>query len=204
MEENLLVAYAADFVSFFIARPKGAYKDVRKIVLFGSVARGEAGEKSDVDIFVDAENEKAVEREVQNAKKEFYESMKFRKYWKLLGVENDIRCVVGRIRDWKDLERSIISDGIVLYGKYVSSIKSEKLITIFSWGAIKPETKRVLFNKRLFGYKQKEKSYAGLLQKSGGEKLDNSIIVPLERAKDVLKLFRSMSVKVEIRDVGEY
>ncbi len=204
MKENLFTAYAADFVSFIIARPKNTYKKIRRMVLFGSVARGDAGEKSDVDIFIDTPDEKTVEPEVENAKKEFYESVKFKKYWKLLGIENDIRCVVGKLEKWKDLERSIISDGIVLYGKYAAGIESTKALTIFGWGAIKPETKRVLFNKRMFGYRQKGKFYSGMLQKSGGHKLDNAVIVPVESAKDVLKMFRSMGIKVEIRNVGEY
>ncbi len=204
MKENLLIAYAADFASFLIARPQETYKRIGKIVLFGSVARGEAGEKSDVDIFIDTAYEKKVGRDIENAKKEFYESVKFKKYWRLLGIQNDIRCVVGRLKDWKDLQRSIISDGIVLYGKYTSGVKITRLLAILAWGAIKPETKRVLFNKRMFGYTQKGKFYPGILQKSGGEKLNNAVLVPLENTRDTLALFRRMGIKAEIREVGEY
>lgn len=204
MKENLLIAYAVDFASFLIARPTDTYKKISRIVLFGSVARGDAGEKSDVDIFIDTSDERKVELEVESAKKEFYESIKFKKYWRLLGVENDIRCVVGRLEEWKDLQKSLISDGILLYGKYAAGVEITKHLTILGWGTIKPETKRVLFNKRMFGYRQKGKSYPGVLQKSGAHKLDNAIIVPLENANDVLKLFRNMRIKVEIMDVGEY
>ncbi len=203
MKENLLLSYAADFASFVLSRPKTC-KKIEEIVLFGSVARGEAGKNSDVDIFINTPEEKTVEPEIENAKKEFYESVKFKKYWKLLGIENDIRCVVGKLEKWKDLQRSIISDGIVLYGKYKESAEPAKLFAIFDWRAIKPETKRVLFNKRMFGYKQKGKFYAGMLQKSKGQKLDNSVLVPIEKSKDMLKLFRDMKIKVEIRNVNEY
>ncbi|MBU4245579.1 MAG: nucleotidyltransferase domain-containing protein [Nanoarchaeota archaeon] len=203
MKENLVISYAADFVSFVLSRPK-TFKKIDEIVLFGSVARKEAGENSDVDIFINTPEEKTVELEIEIAKKEFYESVKFKKYWKLLGVENDIRCVVGKLEEWNDLKGSILSDGIVLYGKYKESAEPAKLFAIFDWRAIKPETKRALFNKRMFGYKQKGKSYAGMLQKSGGQKLDNSVLVPVENSKDMLKLFRDMNISVKIRNVNEY
>lgn len=203
MKENALLSYAADFVSFILSRQK-IFKKIDEIVLFGSVARGEAGKNSDVDIFIDTPEEKAVEVEIENAKKDFYESVKFKKYWNLLGVENDIRCVVGRLKEWSDLRRSILSDGIVLYGKYKEIAEPAKLFAIFDWRAIKPETKRALFNKRMFGYNQKGKFYAGMLQKSGSQKLDNSILVPIENSKEMLKLFRDMNISVKIRNVNEY
>lgn len=203
MKENLLISYAADFVSFILSRQK-TYKRINEVILFGSVARGETGENSDVDIFVNTPEEKTVEPEIETAKKEFYESVKFKKYWKLLGIENDIRCVVGKLEKWTDLKSSILLDGIVLYGKYKESAEKTKMFAIFDWRAIKPETKRALFNKRMFGYKQKGKFYEGLLKKTDGQKLDNSVLVPIENSKDMLKLFRDMNISVKIRNVNEY
>ena len=47
-----LVAYAQDFVSFLLQNVKDASK-IDSITLYGSVARGEAGKDSDIDIFIE-------------------------------------------------------------------------------------------------------------------------------------------------------
>lgn len=200
-----LIAYALDFASFLLEKlGKGAEK-INSIILFGSAARGEASEKSDIDIFIDlASDEKRTGKTIERVAGEFYESAIFRKYWKLLGIKNEINCVSGRLDEWKDIKRSIISDGIILYGKYKGQINEGKNYAILSWKSVKPETKRAVFNKKMFGYKQKEKFYSGILQKYSGEKLDNTVLIPMEHANDAIRLFRKMKITVKIRNVGEF
>jgi len=47
-----LISYSIDFVSFLIQKTKSREK-IKNIILFGSVARGEADRESDIDLFID-------------------------------------------------------------------------------------------------------------------------------------------------------
>jgi len=158
-----LLSYSMDFTSFLMGElnEKDA-STVRNIILFGSAARGDAGKNSDIDLFVDLKSEsQSIERKASFITDAFYKSASFRR-WKLIGVENRISCVVGRLDRWKDLKPSIISDGIVLFGKYTGSLRGASSV-IFFWSNVKPESKRVLLSKRLYGFSQKGRKYQGLV-----------------------------------------
>ena len=200
-----LLSYALDFTSFFLQKSKYKFTIV-EIILFGSVAREEASLESDVDIFVNVlGNEKKIEKEGRKIVQEFKESTKCRNYWKLLGVANDIKIVVGQLKQWKELEPSIISNGIVLYGKFKPSVTKGKHSTFLIWENVKPNSKRVLLNKQLLGYTFNKKFYNGLLQKYGGEKLGKGcIIIPVEHTLVFLSLFRKYNAAVKIKKVVEF
>ncbi len=86
-----LIAYAQDFASFLLETLDKESNKINQIILFGSVARGEDTKKSDVDLFIDA-NENKLEEKINQIKEEFYGSVKVRKYWNLLGIKNKINC----------------------------------------------------------------------------------------------------------------
>lgn len=201
--KSKLLAYAIDFTSFLLERINVNY--IKKIILFGSVARDEASEESDIDLFVDAISNKSIEKEVKKIKEDFLKSKRYEDYWLLKGIRNDIKIMVGKLDEWKDLKNSIISNGITLYGKFEEIPKKGAHKTIFSWENIKPESNRVLLSKRLFGYRKGKKSYEGLIQKYSGERIGKGIIaVPLANANIFLKLFREMKIPVKIRKIIEY
>src|SRR3989344_2546193 len=153
-----LIAYALDFSSFLIQKIREKEK-IKNIILFGSVARDEASEESDVDLFIDINKEnKSLENEIRNILNKFISSAKYRNYWKVLEVENEIKLTIGELEKWEELKSSITSNGILLYGKFMPEIKEGKHRTFFFWENIKPNTKRVLFNKQLFGYRQNKKN----------------------------------------------
>lgn len=198
-----LLSYAIDFVSFFLERV-GIEKIVR-VIVFGSVARGEADSDSDVDLFVETVNNLNIEKDVEKIKDGFFSSVRFRNYWELKGIKNDIKIIFGKLDKWKDIKNSVISNGFLLYGKYESIPRNAVHKTIFSWEKIKPESKRVLLFKRLFGYKAEKKEYKGLLSKHGGERLSKgSILVPNKYSNIFMKLFKEMKVAVRIRKIVEY
>jgi predicted nucleotidyltransferase len=201
--KSKLTAYAIDFVSFLIQKTKQK-ENIKNIILFGSVARDEAGKESDVDIFMDVINEKNTAEEFNKILDDFLDSAKYKNYWKPLGIESPIKIITGRLDNWKELKPSIISNGISLYGKFKANIKGEHK-TFFIWENIKPNSKRVLFNKQLLGYKQKNKFYNGLIQKYNGERLGKGcIIVPLESSNLFHKLFKKYKIAVKIKKVVEY
>ena len=188
LKNEALLVYAADFVSFVIER--AAIERIRRIILFGSVSRGEASEESDIDLFVDAiGSSKAIEKELRTIKEAFLNSARYQNYWLLKDVKNEIKPIVGRLEEWKDLKNSIIANGIMLYGKFEEAPNSAVHKTIVSWENIKPESKRVLLAKRLFGYKKGKKRYHGMAQEYGGERLGKgSVAVPSAHAAMFLAL----------------
>lgn len=199
-----LLAYSLDFTSFIIQKTRNL-NDIRNIILFGSVARGEESSDSDIDIFIDFIGKKKNEKEFNKLLDDFIDSSKYKNYWCLLGIDNEINLSIGNLNKWKELEASIASNGITLYGKFKSIIKGGEHKTFFIWENVKPNSKRVMFNKKLFGYKQNNTFYEGLLKKYKGERLGKGIVVvPLEHGKFFKDLFRDYKITFKTKNVMEY
>lgn len=195
------VAYASGFVSGLIdGMGEDVLPEIEQIILFGSAARGEATKKSDIDIFINVPSENKMARAgmaiaVQAVTEAFYVTTEFRKNWKQRGIENEIKCIVGNLDEWEDLKPSIISDGIILYGKYTGVVKGRSFVVV-SWEKVSPETKRVLLSKKLYGYNMNGKRYAGAVEGTQTTKLgSNCIMVPLESSKGILAVFTELGVE---------
>ncbi|MBS3077247.1 nucleotidyltransferase domain-containing protein [Candidatus Pacearchaeota archaeon] len=193
-----LISYALDFSSFILQNIKEKEK-IKSIILFGSAARGTADRESDIDIFIDViENEKKLEKEIKTITGQFFNSMKFKNYWKPLGIENEINVIVGYLEKWK-LKDSLPGSAVTLYQKYTMQLAGGKNNILLSWGAIQPNAKRVALNKKLFGHKHYKTIYKGLLEQYKGIKLGaNVIIIPLEHLPVFEKIFRSYKIQVKI------
>lgn len=201
IRKNLLIAYAEDFASYLLSERYLENYEIRNIILYGSVARGDFKKDSDIDVFVDVDTDERLKGYVKNTIKNFYDSLWFKK-WKRLGIKNPISCLVGRIEEWKDLERSIISNSIVLYGSYKPQIKG-KVMSLFSIEGVKPESKRVFTNRKLFGYKRYGKKYLGLVEIYKGEKIGRGcFLVPIESSQKILQFLRKNKINVKIREVA--
>ena len=197
------ISYAMDFASFLMQNLKNKEK-IKSIILFGSVARDESEKESDIDIFIDVFDKDGLEKEITKIKENFLKSVKFLKYWKLLGIKNDISIIIGKIEDWK-LKDSMLGNSIVLYEHYKPKLENGKNMAILGWNAIKKESKRVILHKKIFGYNYYGKFYHGLLGKFNGRKLgSNTIIFPIEHLNLFLKLFKKFSVAVKIYRIFEY
>lgn len=195
-----LMAYALDFVSFLLQTIE--YEEllnINEIILFGSVSRGVATKKSDVDIFINVfKKNKGFEKKVSVATKKFYESDLFKRYWQLRYVENEIKCIVGKLKEWTELEPSIIANGIVLWGKYRGMLKGRTDIIVY-WDKIKGESRRVLLSKKIYGYKYKNKKYTGLIEETEARKLGaNCIIVPSEHFQRFSKVFKDFEITIKM------
>jgi len=201
LKNKKLVALAVDFVSFLLENIE--IEKIDRIILFGSTARDEASEESDIDIFIDTKAD--IKSNVEKIKESFLRSKRFEDYWKLKGVDNDIRIITGELDKWTDLHSSIISNGITLYGKFEEMPKEYVHRTIFSWENVKPESRRVMLLRRLFGYTRYKKRYPGLLDKQGGRKIGKGIInVPTSKSRIYSDLFRDMKVTVKVKKVVEF
>ena len=98
-KRNELIAYAVDFSSYLLSKSES----VEMIILFGSVARGDFDDESDIDIFVDIDEKK--EKSIKAILDDYYKTKKYNE-WKLKGIDNDISLIIGRVdsEEWKDFE----------------------------------------------------------------------------------------------------
>lgn len=196
--DKILVSYSQDFASFFIKNTKN-FDNIKNIILFGSVSRGDASEESDIDILIELyKSDKNVEKEIKQIKKDFYESMKYKQYWKLLDVHNEFNILSGTFEEWKELKNSIVSNGITLYGKF-NSMPEGKNVALISWKEIKPNSKRVLFNKKVFGYNRGKKFCSGLMDIYQGYKLGKgAVMASAEIQNNIEKLLKKFNIKYTI------
>ncbi len=195
----MIKAYASYFVSYLLFNLKKT-DNLSKIILFGSVAKGQATKDSDVDIFIEVKRKlKVFEKQVRDIEKSFYSSREAL-IFKSKGIENKINLIVGKLDDWKDLKDSIESIGIVLYGNYISSEIRGKKHILFFWNKVGKN--RGAFLNKLYGFKSKEKRYTGLIENLGGKKLGkSSFIVSIEHREEFVKLMKYYDVDVRMVEV---
>lgn len=179
-----LIAYASAFVSFAI--PKLNLDNINEIILFGSVARGEEGKDSDIDLFFNLEkDEKGIKAILNGELKKFYKS-KSAEVWFLKGIKNQININAGILDEWK-LKRSLISAGICLYGKYKEIPENMKELVLFNIEPIKNIAKRNKIIREIFGRKEKGYSKEGFLIKFAGRKISpSSFIIPKKHSQDII------------------
>jgi len=196
-----LIAYAEDFVSFLLEKLNKNANKINQIILFGSVARGEANKESDIDLFIDVIDKK-LENQINAIKENFYDSIKVKKYWNLLDIKNEINCTIGNLEEWGDLQRSLIANGIVLFGKY-----SEKIDTVqyylFITAPGKERNKNISVWRELYGYTQKvgKKKYVkeGLIKEYKGKKLSRGVfMIPVEHVQKIILYLKKKKFKQEM------
>ncbi|MBS3078866.1 nucleotidyltransferase domain-containing protein [Candidatus Pacearchaeota archaeon] len=198
--ENLK-SYASYFVAYLINNLQNE-KEIERIVLFGSVAKNQENKESDVDIFIEVKKKSnKFENDIKRILEKFYKSREALLF-KARGIDNKINLKIGKLEEWKDLQRSISSEGIVLYGRYESGkLPSDvKHFIIIFWDKI--EKNRGAFLNKIYGFKIKDKSYEGLLSKFTGKKLGKScIMIPIQNKVDIFKLIREHKVSAKSIEV---
>ena len=195
------LSYAMDFTSFLIQELDKDMEKVKSIILFGSAARSEATSESDVDIFVDTIDVN-IENKVKKIVDNFYKSRKFSEYWKLLGISNDIKCIIGKLSEWKTLERSIISSGITLYDKYKGKYETIPY-TLFVISVKKKRSESMKVWRKLYGYTQKvgKKIYRskGLVEDYGGKKITKGIVlIPLGNSRQIIDFLKKEKTQYQV------
>ncbi|MBU3913179.1 MAG: nucleotidyltransferase domain-containing protein [Nanoarchaeota archaeon] len=197
MGKNELIAYALDAASYLVSR----VEDIDRIILHGSAARGDFDEESDVDLFIDSDKKmgKAVDKTLESYK----DTRKFRE-WQLKGVKNEISAITGKLdsEEWKDLKRSIINTGIILFGKYKAEAERVNHYVLVSFENIKPDKKRVSVFRKLFGFKVNDKRYEGLAKKINAVRVGKgSILVPIESFSKIRDYMKEKKIAVKVYDL---
>lgn len=202
--QKSLISYAMSFASFLL--DSGIGGRISKIILFGSVARGDFSKESDIDIFIDTGGD-AKEIEIEAEKTlALFSGSRTAETWRLKGIKNEISLKVGNLKEWS-LRREVISSGILLYGKYNEMPPGTMyyLMVRMDLSAIRT-ARQVSIWRRLYGYRQKigKKVYAGsgLLGRAGGIKLGKAVIlVPMERRKEILDFLRRNRVRYKLNEL---
>jgi len=197
----MLKSYANYFTAYLLDNAKETSNIIR-IVLFGSVAKGEQGKESDLDIFIEVKKKtKRFEDEIKTIEEKFYSSRESLLF-KSKGVNNKFSIKIGKLEEWQDLYRSIASTGIVLYGPYEARElpSGVKNYIIFYWDKIGKN--RGSFLNKVYGFKVQGRAYSGLLQKYQGQKLGKSCILLLVQYKaDIFNLIKEHKVQAKFLEV---
>ncbi|MCJ7450168.1 MAG: nucleotidyltransferase domain-containing protein [Candidatus Nanohaloarchaeota archaeon QJJ-9] len=174
--------------------------NIKSVILFGSVARGDFDKDSDIDIFIDLydlEDRDKIKEEAERRLKNFYKSDSFHK-WELRGIDNEINLKIGDLDNWK-LKDSIISDGISLYGSYKEVPEGDSFI-LFTFEPIKPVKKRNRVIRNLFG--RSDYPSQGLVEEMNGEKLTSrSFVVPKRNMEEVKKVLDDNDVDYSLYEL---
>jgi predicted nucleotidyltransferase len=195
MKQNKLISLALNFASFLIDRI-----DVDSIILFGSVAQNNFDNESDIDIFIDTN--KKDEEKIKNFLELYKKTEEYEKF-KLDGINNEISLKIGKLNEWKDLKRSIISGGIVLYGNYDGKPEklNHKIIFILNVENMK-RAEKIKAWRKVYGYNQKigKKTYVfnGLAEKKIGK---GAFIIPAEKFKHLKDYLAKNKIKHSFFDV---
>lgn len=204
---NKLVSYTYDFVSYLMLQPDLNKFNIERIILFGSVARYDYDEKSDVDIFIDTKNKKidGLRKIVDKIKSDFFNSERFDK-WRLLNMKNEFSIIVSNLQDdkWKDLRRSMHSHGIVLYDRYLEGKKEDlRAYSLIKWEiGSKENNKRVNLARKFYGYKQKGKEYTGVLVDMDATLIgDSVVIIPSQHTNRIRHILNTLKIKYKIKDI---
>jgi len=197
-----LISFAYDFVSYLLNNLDN--NKFERIFLFGSVVSGEAGKDSDIDIFV--ESKANIENNINKIIDKFYKSSKYLKYWKPLNIKNQIKVIIGKLEEFPDLNRSIISNGLVLYSPFGEKIKGRNysLFVLEFKGDFKD---KVRLWRKLYGYSQlknkKEYFSNGIIKDNSGKKISRGVfVIPIEKSNIIIKELGNLKIKYKVYDIS--
>jgi hypothetical protein len=167
------------------------------IILFGSVARGEADEGSDIDLLVLFEDEDKMRKNEWEVTRRIPPNI----------FAQSICVCPSTLKQMNPVFiRSVFEEGIILYMRYPWVLESRLanaveflLVTYSLEGLSQREKQRVDY--KLFGRVLGKHSYPGLVEKCGGKRLGRGcFLVPRENAEAVLNFLNEHSIKHEFTE----
>ncbi len=179
-----------------IAKELSGIEDVKAVILYGSLARGEFTSRSDIDLFILTTDDKT-KKEVEDRVIELESAIG-------RNIQPTIRTVAELQKTDTGLLQNIFQEGKVLYLKEPSDIPSaillqQKPFLIYSFQISSlPQKDKARFNRQLYEQTKKDYKYKGLLQEIGGQKLSpGCIMIPHMQKEAIEKFFKKFKVKFE-------
>lgn len=179
-----------------IAKELSKIEDVKAVILYGSLARGEFTSRSDVDLFIlttEYKTQKEIHDKVIELESEIGRN-----------IQPTIRTIVELQKTDTGLLQNIFQEGKILYLREPSDIPSaillqQKPYLIYSFQINSLlQKEKVRFNRQLYEQTRKGYKYKGLLQKIGGQKLSaGCVMIPYEQKEKIEKFFKKFKVKFE-------
>ncbi len=200
-QTRLAIAYVQDALTFLFIDEAIPMK-IKNIFLFGSAVRAELTKESDIDIFIDcnASEEKIMINTANAAIKRFYLSKDHEK-WKHLNFSYPLTVQAGEFNTWQ-LKKSILAEGIVLYGKTTQLENTERKILI-TFNLPKNKSKYLQFTRKMFGRKDQGYKDKGLLEKIKATKISsNTIIVPKEYQSKIIIFLNREKINYTFKEIS--
>jgi len=208
MKTNSVYSYIYDFVSQILEN-ESLLNNIKRIILFGSTARGDYTKKSDIDLFLDIKDLKK-SREIEEIIKKEINKFEIRaeKGWFLKGVSLPIKVIVGDIGQakWEDLKEEILSYGKIIYGKFeqLPQKLEHKILISYDTKNLKQKEK-VAFLRKLYGYtiKKDKKIYSqdGRINKIKGEKIGTGVImINSEDFRGIKEILKDYKILYKLKD----
>lgn len=182
--------------------------NLRNIILFGSVSRGDYNENSDINIFIDIKNIKfqLKVKDILNKVVNDYENEVGNVKFRFNIIVSDLS-----LEKWNSLKKEIKKSYKILYSdnnngnKGINKILDKKIIISYDIKKLNQKDK-VSFLRRLYGYKQivNNKKYVqrGLLDDISGKKLGvNSILIYNSEKDKIIILFKKYKIRFETVEV---
>jgi len=178
-----------------IADSLSEIKDVKIIILYGGLARGEFTSRSDIDLFIITS--KDIKEKIEE---------------KVIDLENQIhRSIQPTVRTEKQLKvidsgllQNIFQEGKILFLREyfdfpVPLLLGQKPFVIYKFDISNlKQARKAEFNRELYGYRDKKYIYEGFIHKVSGNKLSSGcIIVPFDNKKKVEEFFGRKKIKFE-------
>lgn len=205
----MLISYIYDFLSL-VFEDVNLKNIIHNVILFGSVARNEFDKYSDIDLFFDVKDiskEKEIESSLKTSLKSF-ETISLKK-WRLKNVNYPINFIVGNLDNekWSSLKADIISNGILLYGKYEKLPETIKHYALIYFSTKKMKKKDLMkLHRLLFGYKniknKKKYIHKGYIEKRSITKLNSNVLLcPLIELTELKKIFSKFKITINIIEI---
>ena len=179
-----------------IAKELSKIEDVKSVILYGSLARGEFTSRSDVDLFILTTEDKT-QKEIHDKVIELESEIG-------RNIQPTIRTIVELQKTDTGLLQNIFQEGKILYLREPSDIPSDILLQqkpylIYSFQISSlPQKDKVRFNRQLYEQTRKGYNYKGLLQEIGGQKLSaGCVMMPYEQKEKIEEFFKKFKVKFE-------
>jgi len=169
--------------------------EIKAIILYGSLARGEFTSRSDIDLFI------IISKDVKDKIEE-----------RIIELENQLqRSIQPTIRTEKQLKttdsgllQNIFQEGNILFLREyfnfpVSFLLEQKPFVIYRFDISNlKQNRKTRFNRKLYGYRDKKYVYEGLIHKVGGSRLSSGcIIVSFDKKTTIEGFFNKHKIVFE-------